>query len=143
MKHILIILLALALYVPSASAQVQIRSGFMEDTLTNAETAYLYPADAASALAAPSFREFGALEVVIVTDSLSGSTAGSAILQYCYDDACTYTYDAATLTVNGATQQVSRTEDAEFIPVKWRIKTTTTGTQSTRERVWYTWKRKT
>ncbi len=136
---ILSILCAVGLNV---SAQVQYREGFMIDTLTNAETAYLYPGDAASAAAAVDFKEGGALELVIVSDSLSGATAGSAILQYCYDDACTYTYDATTLTLNGATQQVSRTEDTDFNARKFRTKMVTTGTQSTHVRVAYVWKRK-
>jgi hypothetical protein len=114
----------------------------MIDTLTNAETAYLYPGDAASAALAADFKEGGALELVIISDSLSGATAGSAILQYCYDDACTYTYDATTLTLNGATQQVSRTEDTDFNARKFRVKFVTTGTQSTHVRVAYVWKRK-
>lgn len=111
--------------------------------MTNAETAYLYPGDAASAAAAVDFKEFGTLEVVIVSDSLSGATAGTSVLQYCYDDACTVTYDAATLTLNGAAQQTSRTEDTEFSARKWRIKNTGSGTMSNRIRVYYTWKRKT
>jgi hypothetical protein len=127
----------------SVKAQVQYREGTAEDTLTNAETAYLYPADAATAAAATDFKEYGTLEVVIVSDSLSGATAGTSVLQYCYDDACTVTYDAATLTLNGAAQQVSRTEDAEFSARKWRIKNTGSGTMSNRIRVYYTWKRKT
>jgi hypothetical protein len=126
----------------TAKAQVQYREGSGEDTLTNAETAYFYPGDAASAAAAIDFKEFGSLEVAIVTDSLSGATAGTATLQFCYDDACTVLYDAASLTINGATQQVSRTEDTDFTARKWRVKYVTTGTQSTRARVYYTWKRK-
>lgn len=141
MRYILSFLI-IASFALAGNAQYQFRSGFMEDTLTNAETAYLYPADAATAATAPNFRDFGALEVVIVSDSLSGATAGTATLQYCFDENCTYTYDAATLTINGAAQQVSRTEDTEFVPLKFRVKFVTTGTQSTRERVYYTWKRK-
>lgn len=124
----------------TASAQVRYSQGAMIDTLTNAETVYLYPNDAATAAAAPDFKDPGALELVIVSDSLSGSTAGTATLQYCYDDACTYTYDAATLTINGAAQQISRTEDTDFNARKFRVKFVTTGTQSTHVRVAYNWK---
>lgn len=141
MKYLILSLFAVLCF--NLNAQVQYREGSGEDTLTNAETAYLYPGDAASAAAALDFKEYGTLELVIVTDSLSGATAGTATLQYCYDDACTVLYDAASLTINGATQQVSRTEDAEFSARKWRVKFVTTGTQSTRARVYYTWKRKT
>jgi len=141
MRYILSLFILFAFAI-QMSAQVQYREWAMVDTLTNAETAYLYPGDAATAAAAGDFKEAGALEVVIVSDSLSGSTAGTAILQYCYDDACTYTYDATTLTLNGATQQISRTEDADFNARKFRVKLTTTGTQSTHVRVAYVWKRK-
>lgn len=126
----------------SLKAQVQYRESYMIDTLTNAETAYLYPGDAVSAALAGDFKEGGALELVIVSDSLSGSTAGTATLQYCYDDACTYTYDATSLTLNGAAQQISRTEDTDFNARKFRVKFVTTGTQSTHVRVAYVWKRK-
>jgi hypothetical protein len=86
MKHIISIMI-LAACAFSLNAQVQYRESYMIDTLTNAETAYLYPGDAASAALAADFKEGGALELVIISDSLSGATAGSAILQYCYDDA--------------------------------------------------------
>ena len=141
MKYILSLFILCAVAFQS-NAQVQYREGYMIDTLTNAETAYLYPGDALTAAIAGDFKEWGALELVIISDSLSGSTAGTAVLQYCYDDACTYTYDATTLTLNGAAQQVSRTEDTEFNARKFRIKMVTTGTQSTYVRVAYTWKRK-
>lgn len=141
MRYILSFLILCA-FAFQSNAQVQYRQGFMRDTLTNAETAYLYPDDAATAAIASDCKEGGALELVIVSDSLSGSTAGTAILQYCYDDDCTYTYDATTLTLNGATQQVSRTEDTDFNARKFRIKMTTTGTQSTYVRAYYVWKRK-
>lgn len=137
MKHILIALFILVGL--SVNAQ-KFTSGFMEDTLTNAETAYLYPADASTALTAPTFKAYGALQVTMVFDSLSGATAGTALLEGCYDDACNYTYTITSVTINGATQQVSTTEDAAFLPAKWRIKNTTTGTQSTRCRVYYAWK---
>lgn len=137
MKHILIALFILVGI--SANAQ-KFTNGFMEDTLTNAETAYLYPNDAATALTAPTFKGYGALQVTMVFDSLSGATAGTALLEGCYDDACTYTYTITSVTINGATQQVSTTEDAFFMPPKWRIKNTVTGTQSTRCRVYYAWK---
>lgn len=126
----------------TANAQVQYREGYAIDTAVNATVSYLYPGGAASAAAAPDFKELGALEVVIVSDSLSGSTAGSFILQYCFDDACAYTYDAATLTINGATTQVSRTEDSEFTARKFRIKLAGSGTQTTQAQLWYNWKRK-
>lgn len=141
MKYILSLFILIAFALQS-NAQVQYREGYMIDTLTNAETSYLYPGDAVSAASAGDFKEWGALELVIISDSLSGSTAGTVTLQYCYDDACTYTYDAATLTLNGATQQVSRTEDTEFNARKFRLKSVTTGTQSTHIRVAYSWKRR-
>lgn len=125
-----------------SKAQVQIRYGTMEDTLTNAETAYLYPSDAATAALSPLFKEFGALQVTITVDSLSGSTAGTSVIEGCYDASCTSVATIATLTMNGATQQVSTTEDSEFNFVKWRVKNTGSGTMSTRIRVGYAWKRK-
>ena len=142
MKYLVSFLFLMSLAVVS-NAQVQIRYGTMEDTLTNAETAYLYPSDAASAALSPLFKEFGALQVTLTVDSLSGSTAGTITIEGCYDASCASVATIATLTANGATQQVSTTEDSEFAYVKWRVKSVTTGTQSTRLRVGYAWKRKT
>lgn len=142
MKHIFLSLILCA-FAFVGNAQVQIRYGTMEDTLTNAETAYLYPSDAATAALSPLFKEFGALQVTITVDSLSGSTAGTSVIEGCYDANCTSVATIATLTMNGATQQVSTTEDSEFNFVKWRVKNTGVGTMSTRIRVGYAWKRKT
>jgi hypothetical protein len=139
-KYLILSLFAFVCF--NLSAQVQYREGYAIDTFVNSTVEYIYPNDAASAGAAVDFKELGTLEVVIVTDSLSGSTAGTVTLQYCYDDACTYTYDAATLTVNGATQQVSRTEDTDFTPRKWRVKLAGSGTQTTKCQVYHTFKRK-
>ncbi len=140
MKYLIAFLFMVSAFV--SNAQVQYREGASVDTFANATVEYAYPADAASAAAAPDFKEFGTLEVTIKTDSLSGSTAGAVTLQYCYDDACTYTYDAASVTINGATQQVLRTEDTEFTARKWRVKMLGIGTQTTRCEVSYVWKRK-
>lgn len=142
MKHIFLSLILCA-FAFVGNAQVQIRYGTMEDTLTNAETAYLYPNDVATAALSPLFKEFGALQVTLTVDSLSGSTAGTITIEGCYDASCASVATIATLTANGATQQVSTTEDSEFLFVKWRVKSVTTGTQSTRLRVGYAWKRKT
>lgn len=141
MKQIFNVIL-LCLVALGVNAQTQYRQGFMRDTMTNADTSYLYPADAATAALATNFRELGVLAVTIVSDSLSGSTAGTATLQYCYDADCNYTYDAATLTLNGAATQVSRTEDTDFDALKFRIKIITSGTSSTYVRSYYSWKRK-
>jgi len=147
MKYLISLLFLLTALV--TKAQVQYREGFDQDTVDNTETVYLYPGGTTAATSpstaanATDFREFGALEVNIWADSLSGSNAGSAILQGCYDDACNVTYDIATLTLNGAAQQVSRTEDSEFSFRKFRVKATGTGTMSTKLRMGYVWKRKT
>ena len=141
MKHIFLSLILCA-FALVGNAQVQIRYGTMEDTITNAETAYLYPSDVATAALSPLFKELGCLQVTITTDSLSGSTAGTVTLEGCYDASCTYVATIATLTMNGATQQVSTTEDSEFNFVKWRVKEVGSGTLSTRVRVGYAWKRK-
>lgn len=142
MKHLFSIFL-ICVFAYGVNAQVQYREGYDIDTLDNAETVYLYPGAVSSAANATDFKEYGALEVTIWADSLSGANAGTAVLQYCYDDACAYTYDAASLTLNGASQQVSRTEDTEFNARKFRIKATGSGTMSTKIRCFYTWKRKT
>jgi len=126
-----------------SNAQVQYRYDTMEDTLTNAETAYLYPSDAATAALSPLFREYGALQVTIIADSLSGSTAGTVTLEGCYDATCDHVATITTLTLNGATQQVSTTEDTDFNFLKWRVKSVGSGTMSQRIRVAYVWKRKT
>ena len=145
----LISLLFITVFAFASNAQVQYREGFDRDTVDNTETVYLYPGGTtaatapSTAAAAVDFKEFGALSVNITADSLSGANAGSAILQGCYDDACTYTYDIATITLNGATQQVSNTEDSEFAFRKFRVKATRTGTMSTKLQMYYVWKRKT
>lgn len=143
MKHILFTILAFCAFAFTADAQRQYLFTTAEDTLTNAETAYIYPSDAASALAAPNIREFSSNEVTIKYDSLSGNPAGTAVLQYCYDEACAWTYDAATVTLNGNTQVVTRTALTDFTPLKWRVKMTTTGTQTCRVQVLAGNKRKT
>jgi len=147
MKYLISLLFLLTTLV--TKAQVQYREGYDIDTLDNTETIYLRPGGTSAATSpatdalATDFKEFGALEVNIWTDSLSGSNAGTVILQGCYDDACVVTYDIASLTLNGAAQQVSRTEDSEFSFRKFRVKCTGTGTMSTKIRVGYVWKRKT
>lgn len=143
MKHLFLSVIILCAFAFTADAQRQYLFTAAEDTLTNAETAYIYPADAASALATTNLREYGANEVTIKYDSLSGNPAGTAVLQYCYDEGCTYTYDAATVTLNGATQVVTRTALTDFTPIKWRVKMTTTGTQTCRVQVLGGWKRRT
>lgn len=142
MKHIFLSLIAVLALASVASAQDEYRSGYAEDTTSNAETSYIYPDDATTALSADNYKNFGALEVTMVYDSLTGNPAGTAVLQYCYDAGCTYTYDAASMTLNGNSQVVSRTEDSEFLPLKWRVKITTTGTQTCRLRVFDAWRRK-
>lgn len=143
MKKILFSMIAICAFAFQADAQRQYQFTTAEDTVTNAETSYIYPADATTALTATSFREFGALDVTIKYDSLSGNPAGTAILQYCYDEACNKTFDAATISINGPTATSTRTTVSEFTPLKWRVKMTTTGTQTSRIQVFAGWKRKT
>jgi len=142
MKYILSLFIV-CVFALAGDAQI-FRSGFMEDTVAASETIYLYPGDAATASFGTNFNEFGALQTVIVLDSLSGATAATVTLQYCFDAACNYTYDVSTTTMNGPTQQVIHNEDAEFIAKKFRVKVVVTaGVQSDRIRCWYNWKRKT
>lgn len=123
-----------------ANAQ-SIVTGYVTDTLANAETIYLYVGSTQSVTGAARLSEYGVLSTALVSDSLSGSTAVTATIEYAIDDAGSYWYTHATLTaLNGATSQVQVTEDAVFAARKARIKLVGAGTQSTRVRLYYCFK---
>ena len=114
-------------------------SGYMgPDTASASETVYLYPVGTSWATNRQDLKNLVALEVVVRTDSLSGATAGTATIEYCYDEDCTVVYTAATLTVNGPTAQYLRLQDTAFLARKFRVKlVNTSATQATKiQGVW-------
>ncbi len=129
--------------VNDASAQAPLLyAGEMgPDTINSGETLYHYPGGTSFATARR-FRDLGALEVLIQSDSLSGATNGTAVLQVSYDLAGTQWYDVTSLTLNGAATQYSKTEDADFTPTWFRIKYTGTGVQATKVQSSYAFKRR-
>ena len=139
MKYVFLsILLAISL-----SASAQTTTGYLgPDTITAGQSATLYPVGTSWATNLQDLDKVVGLEVVVQVDSLSGATAGTAYVQYCYDDDCTITYNAATGTVNGVTTTL-RTEDEIFNARKWRVVVTNTGaTQSNKVQVVYSIKRR-
>ncbi len=142
MKYILILSCLLG-FAFSSDAQVQYRYGITAfDTSAASQTHYIYPGTNTIA-GTVKFKEAGDLEVLIVVDSLSGATAGTATLQYAYSDAAAPVwYDAATLVVNGV-QSTSRTQALNFTALKWRVRIVNSGaTQSNKMYAYYTWKRR-
>lgn len=103
------------------------------DTASASETIYLYPLGGTSWATTGALDYNCGLEFLVETDSLSGATAATGYIEVAYDDAGTYVYQAATLTVNGATNQQLRLEDTDFLGRKIRYKqVNTSGVQSTK-----------
>lgn len=140
MKHILFLLTvaAMLLIVPSAGAQ---NAGSSNDTLTNADTVYVYPGGASTAADAKKFLKLGAFGVLMQHDSLSGSTAGTAVLQYSFESTPTVWYTVQSHNVNGVQGQTWYTDD-NFAALSWRIRVITSGTQSTRFQSFWRFKTK-
>jgi hypothetical protein len=143
MMKFLFSLFAMMAFAVATSAQAPLLyTGEMgPDTVNASETIYHYP-NSTSFATARRFKDLGALEVLVRSDSLSGSTNVAYTLQTSYDVDGTLWYDAATLTGNGATTQYLRYEDTEFIPTWWRIKAVGTGTQATKFQTVYAFKRR-
>lgn len=141
MKQILIsISLILALSVVS-SAQEYLY-GFRNDTLGATDTVYFYVGGSNTATGSSNISEYGALSITLRSDSLSGSTNGTPIIQYCTDATGTNWFTQASLTaINGAAAQVQITEDTVFLARKARVMVTSpSGAQATRLRFWYCFK---
>lgn len=139
MKKILLVF-AFAISLFTVSAQ-EYAFGYQTDTLVNATADTFYVGETQSAAGALSIREYGALNITVVSDSLTGSTAATGVIQYCNDASGTNWYTAVTLTaLNGAAQQVQINEDAVFTARKARVILTPSGTQTTRVRFYYCFK---
>ncbi len=95
-------------------------NGYVLDSLIAAGavdtvTIYLGAGHWGTSAQAQIFRDFGSLEVYCRTDSLSGSTAATATLQYSYDEGNTIWYTESTLmTLNGAAAQNTQYTDNSF-----------------------------
>jgi len=115
------------------------------DTLTNADTVYHYP-NGTSFATSRRFKDLGDLEVWVKSDSLSGSTAVTYVLQVALDLAGSAWYNMDTETGNGATSQVLRfdtdPDERGFLPTWWRIRAISTGTQSTKMQTVYAFKKR-
>lgn len=139
MKKVIFVLSFIA-FAFTAKSQEYL-TGYVTDTLANAETIYLYVGGTQTAAGASKITEYGVLNLVLVSDSLSGSTNVAASIEYSVDALGTNWYTAASLsTLNGAASQTQITEDAVFAARKARIKLVGTGTQSTRVRLHYCFK---
>ena len=140
MKQIFLSLL-FAVFAFGANAQEDLY-GYRTDTLGASDTVYFYVGGTNTASGAAAIREYGALSIVLVSDSISGSTNGTPIIQYCTDATGTNWYTQASLTaINGAAQQSQITEDAVFLARKARVRVISpSGAQATRLRMHYSFK---
>jgi hypothetical protein len=116
--------------------------GSRADTLGATDTVYFYVGGSNTASGSYKIKEIGALSTKIVSDSLSGATNGTVVIQYCMDATGTDWYTHATLTpINGAAQQVQTTDDDVFLAYKVRYRITSPGgAQATRLRFYYVFK---
>lgn len=136
MKSIFVILS----FLFALNLNAQFRSEFSElqiDTIGASDTIYHYVGGTSWATAR-SFIYPSELVVLVQTDSLSGATGATILVQYCIDDDCSVLYNAGTLTVNGAASQQLRVEDLNFIEQKARVRCISpSGTQATKiQTVW-------
>lgn len=151
MKQIKFALLAFFAVV-SFSAIGQ-NNGYFNDTLTAAvDSIYFYPGEDDILVGAAyetydikkRFPHAGTLNVLMVSDSLSGTTSGTAVLQYAFEDQTDgddkLWYTKTTLAIDGATQQQSLTTDTSFGAISWRVRITGSGTQATRQRCLWSFK---
>lgn len=139
------ILLFAMLFVGFVSAQAQ-NSGFMFDTLESVsgiDTVYLYPGGDAgvgddsttTVTESKLFQPGGILTVFCETDSLSGATGATMVLQFGHTSDPTIWYDKTTTTLNGAAVQEVLTSDTSFGFNRWRIRVIgASSTQKTRIR---------
>ena len=145
MRKLLFSLIAICAFAFTSDVSAQaplLYTGEMgPDTVNASETIYHNP-NGTSFATSRRFKDLGALEVLVKSDSLSGATNVAYTLQTSYDLDGTLWYDAATLTGNGASAQYLRYEDTEFIPTWWRIKAVGTGTQATKFQTVYAFKRR-
>lgn len=143
----MIAMVAFAFTIPTANAQAPLlytgESG--PDTLTNADTVYHYP-NGTSFATSRRFKDLGDLEVWVESDSLTGSTAVTYVLQVALDLAGTVWYNMDTETGNGAATQVLRfdtdPDERGFLPTWWRIRAISSGTQSTKFQTVYAFKKR-
>ena len=143
MRKVLFSIIAMVVFAFTMSAQAPLLyTGEMgPDTVNSGETIYHYP-NGTSFATARRFKDLGALEYVIASDSLSGSTNVAVTVQYSYDLDGTVWYDAYTHTSNGAASQRFRNEDTELTATWWRIKYVGTGTQATKVQSVYAFKKR-
>lgn len=127
MKRIFFCLAFLLFWSFGASSQDNL-SYSSTDTLTNADTVILYPLASTSRVIGSAYD----YSILIFSDSLSGSTAGTAKIQYTNDGTLWYDYGSA-LTLNGPTQQTIHWEGPLYAQ-RHRIYFISTGTQSTKVR---------
>jgi hypothetical protein len=128
-------------YDVSAQAPLLYTGEMGPDTVNSGETIYHYP-NGTSFATSRRFKDLGALEYCIASDSLSGATNVAVTVQYSYDLDGTVWYDAYTHTSNGAASQRFRNEDTELSATWWRIKYVGTGTQATKVQSVYAFKKR-
>jgi len=116
-------------------------TGYLMDTLessSSVDTVILYPGGttfegAATSTLAKAFTVPGDLDVIIHTDSLTGSTNATLYLEVANATTPNIWYRASTTTLNGAAVQQIHYEDNDFVNRKWRLwAVTASGTQNTR-----------
>lgn len=116
-------------------------TGYLLDTLDSSssiDTLILYPGGtnsngAASATLSKGFTVPGALDIIIQTDSLSGSTNATLYVEVANATTPNLWHRVSTTTLNGAAVQRINYEDTALTNRKWRIwGVTASGTQKTR-----------
>ena len=149
MRKLLFSLIAICAFAFTSDVSAQaplLYTGEMgPDTVNASETIYHYP-NGTSFATSRRFTQLGDLEVYVQSDSLTGATAVTYTLQAALDLAGTSWATVDTETGNGATSQVLVFDtdpfDHGFIPTWWRIKATSTGTQTTKFRTTYAFKKR-
>lgn len=122
MKQFISIITFLCLFAVVSSAQRFDVKALVNDTLTNA--------DAATTTIDYFLKGKYVVQYQVHADSLSGSTAGTTVLQVASCESCTdWANYGDAITINGVTTDEVKT--ATIYGGKVRLRTTTTGTQST------------
>ncbi len=133
MKHLLLIFSLLAFALADAEAQDWLPVSD-STTMTNADTNNVYLLSLNNGK-----KSLWAFSLHILSDSLTGATAGTVLIQGTDDGVTWYTAkdgagNAMTLTLNGSTQQ-SQVWTGTMYCRRMRLNAITSGTQTTRVRL--------
>lgn len=126
-----------ALALSFLAAQAQTGPQYYAETPT-ADTAI--NTTAVSFVADKVFYGLGSLEVYVVADSISGSTAGNVYIEYSMEPTGSVWYTAQTTAINGV-QTLIHLEDTTMTASRVRVRALGIGTQSTIIRPHFVFKR--